>query len=104
MALKKAMSGVFMTCFVLQFSASTVMHALQCFKQGGLTAQPAGLCPPNKKVHDIRKKDMRHQVHYVEALYKQLFRHRKKALHFADEENEKQPENSLDAAEKEKIT
>eukprot|EP00983_Pelagomonas_calceolata_P096977 1158194-Pelagomonas_calceolata.AAC.6 len=29
-----AMTNVFMLCFVLQFSASTVIGALQCFKKG----------------------------------------------------------------------
>eukprot|EP00983_Pelagomonas_calceolata_P013151 420252-Pelagomonas_calceolata.AAC.1 len=31
---QEAMTNVFMLCFVLQFSASTVIEALQCFKKG----------------------------------------------------------------------
>eukprot|EP00983_Pelagomonas_calceolata_P013008 415475-Pelagomonas_calceolata.AAC.1 len=37
---KEAMANVFMLCFVLQLSASTVIDAMQCFKKGNRRYSP----------------------------------------------------------------
>eukprot|EP00983_Pelagomonas_calceolata_P114863 1160135-Pelagomonas_calceolata.AAC.16 len=39
-------------------------------RPGGLTAQPAGLCQPNKNIHDIRKREVR--LTQLEVLLKEM--------------------------------
>eukprot|EP00983_Pelagomonas_calceolata_P102186 1158776-Pelagomonas_calceolata.AAC.3 len=58
------MSALFMICFVLQFSASTVIHTLQCFKKGNRRCSLRQL-PRNRKGRAMNRQRLQRKNHPV---------------------------------------